>query len=147
MMLMRLYVQDVRRSDKAAKVLRSLEQQPHIPSAHLEYARYARRSIVEGRQRNPKPAAVALPESVDELLAGGYLGTAIGMLEGKIKERPADFGLWLKLAEAHGRHAGDLRRAEKIVRQIESNRSFSAEQCQIAQARLKEWRAGEKAEG
>ena len=78
LMLMRLYVQDLRRSDKAAEVLRSLEKQPHIPSATIEYAR---RSIDDWGQRKPEPAAVVLPESVDELLARGHLGTAIEMLE------------------------------------------------------------------
>jgi tetratricopeptide (TPR) repeat protein len=137
LMLMRLYVRDLRRSDKAAEVLRSLEKQPHIPSAHIEYAR---RSIHEWGQRKSAPAAEVLPESVDELLACGYLGTAIEILERKIKEQPKDFDLWLKLAEAHGLHSGNLQRAEKIVQQIEANHGFSAEQIQIAKARLKEWR-------
>lgn len=137
LMLMRLYVQDLRRSDKAAEVLRSLEQQPHIPPAHLEYAR---RSIIEWGQKKPAPAAVLLPESIDELLAGGYVGTAIETLERKIKEQPKDFDLWLKLAEAHGLRCGNFQRAEKIVQQIESNRGFNAEQIEMAKARLKEWR-------
>jgi tetratricopeptide (TPR) repeat protein len=137
LMLMRLYVQDLHRSDKAAEVLRSLEKQPHIPPAHLEYAR---RSIVEWAQRKPAPAAAPLPESVEELLAGGYVGTAIEMLERQLEQQPGDFDLWLKLAEAHGRHAGNVRRAEKIIQKIESRRGFSAEQIQLAKARLKEWR-------
>jgi len=137
LMLMRLYAQDLRRRDKAMEVLRSLEKQPHIPSAHLEYAR---RSINEWSQWKSEPAAIALPESVDELLAAGHLGTAIEMLESKIKERPMDFDLLLKLAEAHGLHSGNLHRAEKIVGQIEAEHGFSAEQIQIAKARLKEWR-------
>lgn len=137
MMLMRLYVRDYRRSDKAAEVLRSLEKQPHMPAGHLEYAR---RSINEWGQKKSAPAAEVLPESVDELLARGYLGTAIEVLEQKLKEQPRDFDLWLKLAEAHGLHSGNLHRAEKIVQDIESNHGFSAEQIQIAKARLKEWR-------
>jgi tetratricopeptide (TPR) repeat protein len=137
LMLMRLYVRDLRRSDKATEVLRSLGKQPHIPSAHLEYAR---RSIVEWGQSKSAPAAAALPESVDELLASGHLGTAIEILERKIKEQPGDFDLWLKLAEAHGLHSGNLHRAKKIVQQIEGNRGFSPEQIQIAKARFEEWR-------
>lgn len=137
LMLMRLYAQDLRRSDKAAEVLRALEKQPHIPSAHLEYAR---RSIVEWGQRKSAPVATALPESIDELLACGHLGTAIETLEQKIAEQPQDFDLRLKLAEAHGRFSGNIRRAEKIVREIECNPGFSSEQIQIAKARLKEWR-------
>ena len=123
LMLMRLYVRDLRRSDKAAEVLRSLEKQPHIPSAHIEYAR---RSIQAWGQRKSAPVSEVLPESVDGLLACGYLGTAIEILERKIKEQPKDFDLWLKLAEAHGLHSGNLQRAGKIVQQIESNRGFSA---------------------
>lgn len=137
LMLMRLYVRDLRRSDKAAEVLRSLEKQPHIPSAHIEYAR---RSIHEWGQRKSAPVSEVLPESVDGLLACGYLGTAIEILERKIKEQPKDFDLWLKLAEAHGLHSGNLQRAGKIVQQIESNHGFSAEQIQTAKARLEEWR-------
>ena len=137
LMLMRLYVQDLRRSDKAAEVLRSLERQPHIPSSHIEYAQ---RSINEWSQRRPKMAAVVLPESIDELLACGYPGTAIETLERKIKEQPKDFDLWLKLAEVHGCHCGNIHRAEKIVQKIEFDSAFSAEQIQTAKARLKEWR-------
>jgi tetratricopeptide (TPR) repeat protein len=137
LMLMRFYVQDLRRSDKAAEVLRSLESQPHIPSAHLEYAR---RSINEWGQRKSAPATTALPESVDELLAGGYLGTAIEILERKIKEQPGDLDLWLKLAEAHGRHSGNFQRAGKIVQKMEGNRAFTAEQIRLAKAKLVEWR-------
>jgi predicted Zn-dependent protease len=137
LMLMRLYVRDLRRSDKAAEILRALEKQPHIPSAHIEYAR---RSIHEWGQRKSAPAAEVLPESVDELLACGYLGTAIEILERKIKEQPGDLDLWLKLAEAHGRHSGNFQRAGKIVQKMEGNRAFTAEQIRLAKAKLVEWR-------
>jgi tetratricopeptide (TPR) repeat protein len=137
LMLMRLYSRDLRRSDKAAEILRALEKQPHIPSAHIEYAR---RSIHEWGQRKSAPAAEVLPESMDELLACGYLGTATEILERKIKEQPKDFDLWLKLAEAHGLHSGNVQRAEKIVLKIEADPGFSPEQIQIAKARLEEWR-------
>jgi len=138
LMLMRLYAQDLRRSDKAAEVLRSLENQPHIPPAHLEFAR---RSIHEWGRRTTKPAGVVPPESVDELLAAGHLGTAVEMLEQKLAAQPDDFDLLLKLAEAHGRHSGNLHRAEKIVWKIESHSAFSPEQIALAKARLAEWRA------
>jgi len=137
LMLMRLYVQDLRRSDKAGEVLRSLEKQPHVPPGSIEYAR---RSINDWGQMKSEPAATVLPESVDELLACGRLGTAIEILEQKIKEQPKDFDSWLKLAEAHGFHSGNIHRAEKIVRQIESNHRFSAEQIEMAKAKLAEWR-------
>ena len=137
LLLMRLYVQDFRRSDKAAEVLRSLEKQPRVPPDFIEYARH---SIHDWGQRKPKPTAVVLPESVDELLAGGHLGTAIEILEHKIKEQPEDFDSWLKLAGAHGFHSGNIHRAEKIVLEIERNRAFTAEQVRLAKAKLAEWR-------
>ena len=138
LMLMRLYAQDMRRSDKAAEILRWFEKQPHVPAATVEFAR---RSIHEWSQQKTEPAAVPLPESVDELLASGYLGTAIEMLENKTREQPRDFDSWLKLAEAHGRRSGNLHRAEKIVKQIGSNPAFTPEQIQLAKTRLEEWRA------
>jgi tetratricopeptide (TPR) repeat protein len=137
LMLMRLYVRDLRRSDKAAEVLRALEKQPHIPPGHIEYAQ---RSIHDWGRKKRAAEAVVLPESVDELLACGYLGTAIEILERKVKERPQDFDSWLKLAEAHGLHSGNIQRAEKIIEKIEGNRGFSAEQIQVAKVKLKEWR-------
>lgn len=138
MMLMRLYAQDLRRPDKAGEVLRVLEQQPHISAAYFEFAR---RSIGEWSQRKPQSEEVtALPESIDELLAQGYFGTAIEMLEQKIKEQPQDFDLRLTLAGVYTRHCGDVHQAKKIVQQIEANPAFSPEQKQLAKAKLEEWR-------
>lgn len=138
LMLMRLYAQDLHRSDKASEVLRSLEQQPHIGRAHIEFAR---RSIDDWTYPSAKQAVVeAQPESLDELLAKGYFGTAIEILEQKTGEQPQDFDAWLKLAEVHARHCGNIRRAENIIQQIEANSAFTPEQIQLAAARLKEWR-------
>jgi len=137
LMLMRLYVQDLKRSDKAAEVLRALEKQPHIPPGHIDYAR---RSIQDWARKKSAPEVVALPESVDELVACGYLGTAIEILERKVKEQPQDFDSWLKLAEAHGLHSGNIHRAEKIVQKIEGSPGFSADQIRTAKMKLKEWR-------
>jgi len=137
LMLMRLYVQDLQRSDKAAEVLRALERQPHIPTGHIEYAR---RSIHGWGRKEYAPETVVLPESVDELLACGYQGTAIEILERKVKEQPQDFDSWLKLAEAHGLYSGNLERAGKIVEKLEAGNNFSAEQIGTAKTKLKEWR-------
>lgn len=138
MMLMRLYAQDLHRPEKAGEVLRALEQQPHLPSAHLEFAR---RSIGEWDQGKPRTEYVpAQPESIDELLAQGYFGTAIEILEQKIKEQPQDFDLRLTLAEVYARHCGDDVRAKKIVQQIEASTTFSPEQKLSAWPKLEEWR-------
>jgi hypothetical protein len=81
-----------------------------------------------------------LPESIDELLANGYLGTAIEILEQKAVEQPGNFDLQLKLAEAYGLHSGNLQRAKKIIETLENKSCFSAEQMQVAKAKLDEWR-------
>ena len=80
------------------------------------------------------------PESIDELLAQGYFGTAIEILEQKIKEQPQDFDLRLTLAEVYARHCGDDLQAEKIVQQIEAHPAFSPEQKLSAWPKLEEWR-------
>ena len=140
LMIIRLYAQEMRQPDKAMEILRALEQQPHVSSSHIEFAR---RSIHEWRQEKPKPEKVeAQPESIDELLANRYLGTAVEILEQKTSEQPQDFDLWLKFAEAYAVHCGNLDRAEKIVRRIEANPAFTAEQIQFARMKLGEWRKG-----
>ena len=119
-------------------MLRRLERVPHIPHWQVDYAR---RSLHDwGRDKPVLPPPVPLPASVDELLAQGYSGTAIEILEQKIKEQPGDFDSWLKLAEAQGLYCHNLHAAEKIVRKIGSNRLFTAEQVKIAETKLAEWR-------
>ena len=141
-LLLRLYAQNLKQPDKAAGTLRRLEQVPHIPRWQVEYAQ---RSLHDWSQPEPvSTAAVPLPESVDELLAQGYSGTAIEILEQKIKEQPADFDSWLKLAEAQGLYCHNMGAAEKIVRNIETSRAFTAEQIQTAQTKLAEWRRAAK---
>jgi predicted Zn-dependent protease len=137
LMLIRLYAQDMRRSDKAYEVLRAIEKQPNIPSAHIEFAS---RSINEWRNPKKKVVVEVQPESIDELIAHGYFGTAIEILEQKTKEQPQDFNLWMKLAETHGQHCGNINRAEKIIQQIKTNSAFSPEQIEHAETKLKAWR-------
>jgi hypothetical protein len=138
LMLMRLYAQDMHRADKASEVLRAIEQQPSVARAHVEFARRSMHGW--GHPQAKKAAAERQPESIDELLAGRYFGTAIEILEQKIKEQPADFDSWLKLAETHGRYCGNIQRAEKIIHQIEANATFSPEQNELARTKLKAWR-------
>ncbi|HEY4416486.1 MAG TPA: tetratricopeptide repeat protein [Verrucomicrobiae bacterium] len=138
MMLVRLYAQDLRQPEKAKEVLRALEKQPRISSAHIEFAD---RSIPEWSQLPPGAVEVVEPpkiESIDELLAQGFFGTATERLEAKIKEQPQDFESRLKIAEVYGVHCANFPRAEKIVRQIEKD--FSPKQVQLAKMKLAEWR-------
>ena len=138
MMLMRLQAGDLHQPDQAAAVLASLEKQPHVSPAYVEFAR---RSIAEWSAGKPRSeAAPPQPESLEQLLAGGYWGSAIEILEQQVKEQPGDFEAQIKLAELYGRHCGDLPRAEKIVRRIETHPGFKPEQIQNARARFEEWR-------
>jgi predicted Zn-dependent protease len=138
MLLIRLYAQDLRRMDLALKVLETLEQQPHVSRGHTDFAR---RSISEWCQGKTKPEKVqALPESIDELLAQRYFGTALEILEQKTREQPRDFDSWLKLAEVHAVHCDNASRAEKIIHEIAANPAFSPAQIQSAKTKLKEWR-------
>ncbi len=140
MMLVRLYAQELRRPSQAHEVLRRLEKQAHVAAGHIEFAR---RSIEEWSRPKPEKIVTTAPtESVDELLAQGFFGTAIERLEQQTAEQPQDFDAQLKLAEAFGRHSGNVHRAEKIVRQIEANPAFSPEQKQLANNQLAAWRNG-----
>jgi len=139
-MLMRLYAEDLHQPDRALEVLKALEKQPHVHADHLEFAR---RSIGEWSQPKPPPlpASAFFPkgESVDDLLAQGSFGTAIEMLEEKMKTQPSDFELQLKLAEVYAVHCGNFIRAEKIIRQMELGAKFDPQQIATAQAKFKEW--------
>jgi tetratricopeptide (TPR) repeat protein len=138
MMLMRVYAQDLQRPHQAVEILQALEKQPQVSSAHVEFAR---RSIGEWSQAKPKPEKVdAPPESIDELLAQGYLGTVIEILEQKIKEQPGDFDSRIKLAEVHALHCGNVHQAAKMVQKIEAHPGFNPEQIQQAKIKLGEWR-------
>ncbi len=141
LMLMRIYARDLRRGDKAAEILRSLEKQPHVSSACIEFAA---RSIHEWGRKKIEPKAAVLPESVEELVAAGYPGTAIEILEENIKRSPDDFETNLKIAEVYGRTCGDLRRAEKIIERVENSLKFTPEQIQLAKSKLREWREAER---
>ena len=137
MMLMRLYVQDLHQSDKAAEILRHLQKQPHISSPAIEYAQ---RSLYDWRRKKTEPQAEPLPESVEGLLQAGYYGTAIEILEQTAKEQPENFEAQLKLAEAYGLHSGDTSKAKKIIEELEKKSCFSPEQIQTAKTKFNEWR-------
>ena len=138
MMLIRLYAQDLHQPGKAMETLRTLEQQKHVSKDYLEFARGA---ITEWSRPGPEPdVATIMPDSLDEMLAKGFFGTAIEALEQRLKDQPDDFDLRLKLAEVHAVRCHHFSRAEKIIRQIETGPNFNPEQKALAGAKLKEWR-------
>jgi tetratricopeptide (TPR) repeat protein len=138
MPLMRIYAQDLRQPDQARKILKALEKQPRVAVAHLEFAR---RSIEDWSQPRPvQPDEAELAGSVDELLAQGFIGTAIEILEEQVDAEPGNFDLQLKLAGFYARYAKNVTTAERIIRQM--NGKFSPDQLFIARARLQEWQQG-----
>src|SRR6185437_4052495 len=109
--------ENLHRRDKALKILRLVEQQSRIPASRIEHARH---SIERWSVRDAGSGKLVLqpkPEAVDDLVANGYLGTAIEILEQAVKRQPRDFDSWMKLAEVQGLHCGNLRQAEKIIQQ------------------------------
>jgi len=149
-MLMRLYTQDLRQPERALDVLHALEKQPLVSRDHLDFAR---RSLDEWSRPHSEPAGpagpadpdipapLALPPTVDNLIAQRSLGTAVELLEEQIQARPDDFSLRMKLAEVHAVHCKNLRRAENIIQQLRGTGSFTPQQAAWAQAQLKQWRA------
>ena len=161
---MRVYAGDMQRPDRAEALLRTLAQQPHLPPVFVEYARRCihewggmaspRTQTAEGIEsllvsradsRSAEQAGAADGASVDELLAGGHLATAVELLERQLKDQPENLSLWLKLAEAHGVHCRNLHRAAKIIGRIEANPAFTKEQILLAKSKLKEWRGDPQA--
>ena len=138
LMLIRLYAHDLHQPAVAREILQSLEKQPHVPAAYVEIARH---SITHQPPVTSASAAYEpLPESIDELLAKKYFGTAVDLLEKQCEAEPANFGPWIKLAEVHGLHCANTKLAEKTVRQIETNPAFTSEQKQHARNRRNDWR-------
>jgi tetratricopeptide (TPR) repeat protein len=183
LLLMRVLTQDLKRKEKAERLLARLEDRPFVSNAFVEFAR---RSLDEWSQLPPsapekrprwfggwgktsagKPEKIELaranadssldgapaplettgsassgPLSDDWeiLLAERRLGSAVALLERKLRKHPADHATWLKLAEVHAVHCGDRQRAAKIIERLEADPVFTPEQRLAASARLKEWR-------
>ncbi len=106
-------------------------------------------SVEDCLQRQPiikkKPATAGEPyrlprDKVDELVADCRYGTAEEMLKAELKAKPDNFDLWLRYAEVHGLHCGNIRAAEKVIENMFQRRVFSEEQMQVARSKLKEWR-------
>lgn len=138
LLLMRLYAVDLRQPSRSAEVLRVWETQKHVEPAQIEFAR---RSLDEwSRPKRVKAATSPVPESVDELLAQRHFGSAIERLGKDIQAQPEDFNLRLKLAEIYAQHCDDVAGAGKVIRRLEGEKIFSAEQVAVAVGKLKEWR-------
>ena len=142
LMLMRLYAHDFHQPDQAVAVLQALEKQPHIEAAHLEYARKTINEWTKAGLAKTKPAQSTPPPAPmtwEEMLAQGFFGSAIELLEEQFREQPLNFEVRLRLASIHAVYCANLPRAEKLVRQIEADKNFTPEQAAAARTKLKEW--------
>ena len=99
--------------------------------AHLERLRQSRKKM---------PATTGLHDPIEKLLAEQRLGTAVEILQQQVKAQPKNFDLWLRYAEAHGLHCGNLTTATKIIRQMERSGNFRKSQIKKAYTRLRKWR-------
>lgn len=140
--LIRLYARDMGRPEKARRVLNALARQPHVSDAHLDFARSSIEEWIAPRPESPEPTEPIPVGSVDELLARGFFGTAVQMLEEQVMAEPKNFDLQLKLVEVQAVNCHNLPVAEKLLKQMEG--TFSREQIQFAGSRLKEWQVSKK---
>ena len=193
LLLMRVYAQDMKRPQKAEKLLAAIESQPHVAAGLVEYARSSipewnllapaapeqkKRWFGRGERADAAPAKVmvsgppgaggeapededtiesrlvarrpakaaptpVVKDDVDALLRNGNLGTAVELLEQRIKEEPKSFERWIKLADAHANFCHNPHGAIKIIREMERSSNFTPEQIGQAQSLLKKWCAGQ----
>jgi hypothetical protein len=137
MMLIRLYTQDLHQPQRAIEVLRNLEAQPRISAAHVDFAY---RSINEwGTQNEKKDETHPTPETIEEMLAEGYYGTAVEVVRNKINAAPHDFELRMKLLEIQAVYCKNLHDAKKLIRQIAVEPGFTKQQIDSATLKLREW--------
>lgn len=138
-MLMRLYAEDLKQSERAYDMLRALEKQSHADPNHVEFAR---RSLPEWCRPKPvSPEAPAPPEvaTVEELLARGGVGSAIEKMEAQIAAQPRDFELQFRLAEIYAVYSHNFLKAEKMISQLERTSDGTPEQLALARAQLSAW--------
>jgi hypothetical protein len=93
------------------------------------------------REANGKPPDTnGVHDPVEKLLLERRLGSAVELLKQQADSQPENFDVWLRYAEAHGFHCGNLTTAEKIIRQMERSGNFKKAQMKKVHTRLKKWR-------
>lgn len=92
------------------------------------------------RQVQSMPDTTGVFDPVQKLLLERRLGTAVELIKQKAEAAPQDFNLWLRYAEAHGDHCGDITAAERVIRQMERSGHFKKAQMKKVNTQLKKWR-------
>ncbi|MEI8291553.1 MAG: hypothetical protein WCH99_18950 [Verrucomicrobiota bacterium] len=145
LLLMRIYAEDLHSPDAAKKILKQFCKRNPVKR---DFIAGAEASIAAWSRPKPKekyPAELPATGSVSYLLAQGYYGSAIEILEGEIEANPKDLDLRLQLAEVFAVRCGEIERAGKVIQKMQ--RIFSPEQMEVARAKLKQWRETPKPQG
>jgi hypothetical protein len=138
----RTFLDCFRRQDPVEPVSKEISTTPPITSepAPLEASDPLEAHLERLKQtREQTPDTTSGHDPIDQLLAEQRLGTAVELLKQQAESSPKDFNLWLRYAEAHGLHCGNLTTATKIVRQMERSGNFKKAQIKKAYTRLKKW--------
>ena len=90
-------------------------------------------------QAESRPDTTGVFDHVEKLLLERRLGTAVELLKEQAEADPANFDLWLRYAEAHGDHCGQVFTAEKIIIRMDRSGNFKKAQIKKAYTRLKKW--------
>lgn len=136
LLLIRIYMENLRQPAKAQEILTRLQAQRHISPALLDVAR----NTIEQDCPPLDAAGETAPKTVEDALAQGSLGTAITMLEEQIKQDPKNFPARLQLIELQIKRCNNIPRAEKILKEIENCSLFTPEQIGEASSQLRQWR-------
>lgn len=88
----------------------------------------------------PSPMLNQPQDSIEKLVHERRFGTAIEQLKEQADAHPKDFVIWLRYAEVHGNHCGEISMAEKIIQQMERSRNFKEAEIKDAYASLNHWR-------
>ena len=114
-----------------------ISQSPAPPEAADPLTAYLER-VKEAQGKPPDTSLVH--DRVEKLLLERRLGTAIEIIKQEAEAQPENFDLWLRYAEAHGHHCGDLNTAEKIIRLMDRSGHFKKAQMKKVLGRMKKWR-------
>lgn len=124
-------------SNKISLVSPPITSPPAVSAAEDHLTTYLER--VKAAQGKP-PDTALVHDRVEKLLLERRLGTAVEIIKAQAESQPENFDLWLRYAEAHGHHCGDLHAAQKIIERMERSGNFKKVQLKKAHARLKKWR-------
>lgn len=111
---------------------------PPTPGEAADHLTAYLERVKEAQGKPPDTSLVH--DRVEKLLLERRLGTAVEIIKQQAEAQPENFDLWLRYAEAHGHHCGDLNSAERIIRRMERSGHFKKAEMKKAHTRLKRWR-------